>query len=112
MNSYFNVNLEFNHQIIYNKIDEAIIKNNKGYIFIVDANVLTISQKDLQYRGILNSSIVNTCYGSSIAFLASLINKNKMKEEPDIDVKRKTLDYYASFDGTDIYEKIYESLNR
>ena len=86
MNYYFNVSLEFNHQIFYNKIDETIMKKNKGYVCVVDANVLTIAQNDLQYRDVLNSSIVNTCDGSSIAFLASLIHKKKFRalNGPDI----------------------------
>ena len=41
---------------------------------MVDGNVLTMAQKNLQYREVLNSSIVNTCDGSSIALLASLIH--------------------------------------
>jgi len=86
MNRYFNVNLEFNHQILENKINEMIISKKKGYVCVVDANVLTISQKDLSYREILNSSSINTCDGSSIALLAGKIYKKKFRalNGPDI----------------------------
>lgn len=86
MKSYFNVNLEFNHQRLHNQIEQAITSKSKGFICVVDANVLTISRDDLQYREILNSSIVNTCDGSSIAMLAGLIHKQKLRalNGPDI----------------------------
>lgn len=77
MHSYFNVSLEFNQQIFYNKINETIMKRSKGYVCVVDANVLTIAQTNLYYRDIINSSIVNTCDGSSISFLAGWIHKKK-----------------------------------
>ncbi|MEE9910693.1 MAG: hypothetical protein K4571_03115 [Deltaproteobacteria bacterium] len=44
--------------------------------------------------------------------ILDVYNGSKTKAEPDIDVQRKKLDYYASFDGIDIYETIYKSLKR
>jgi N-acetylglucosaminyldiphosphoundecaprenol N-acetyl-beta-D-mannosaminyltransferase len=74
---YFNVNLEFNHSNIHRIINECASKRKKGYICVVDANVLTIAQKNRNYRNILNSSTINTCDGSSIATLAGMIYKSK-----------------------------------
>lgn len=74
MNTYFNVKLEFDHEKLYQQIEESIASKQKGYVCVVDGNVLTMAQKNLQYREILNSSTVNTCDGSSIALLASLIH--------------------------------------
>lgn len=79
MNSYFNVNLEFDHEKIHDQIESLIMNKSKGYICVVDSNVLTMSQKDLQYRDILNSSILNTCDGSSIALMAGAIYKKKYR---------------------------------
>ena len=40
---------------------------------VVDANVITISQKDLQYREIVKNATINTCDGSSIAMMVNRI---------------------------------------
>lgn len=79
MNSYFNVNFEFDHKKVHDQIENLISNKTKGYICVVDSNVLTMSQKDLQYREILNSSILNTCDGSSIALMAGSIYKKKYR---------------------------------
>jgi N-acetylglucosaminyldiphosphoundecaprenol N-acetyl-beta-D-mannosaminyltransferase len=86
MNKYFNVLLEFDANKIRNKIEYNILHNKKGYVCVVDANVLTISKKDLSYRNIINNSIINTCDGSSIAFFAGLLHNNKFNtwSGPDI----------------------------
>jgi N-acetylglucosaminyldiphosphoundecaprenol N-acetyl-beta-D-mannosaminyltransferase len=76
---YFNINLEFNHSIIHRIINEYASKRKKGYICVVDANVLTIAQKNKIYRDVLNSSTINTCDGSSIATLAGMIYKSKFR---------------------------------
>lgn len=80
MGKYFHVNLDFDHCNIHRKIQEAISTKGKGYICVVDANVLTIAQNDLKYREVLNSSMVNTCDGSSIAMLVNIIYKKKFRE--------------------------------
>lgn len=86
MQKYFNVGLEFNHSYLRSVIEETIAENRKGYICIVDANVLTIAQKNSDYCDVLNKSIVNSCDGSSIAMLAGLVYKQKFRawNGPDI----------------------------
>jgi N-acetylglucosaminyldiphosphoundecaprenol N-acetyl-beta-D-mannosaminyltransferase len=76
---YFNINLEFDHSVIHRIINEYASIQKKGYICVVDANVLTIAQKNKIYRDVLNSSIINTCDGSSIAALAGTIYKSKFR---------------------------------
>lgn len=72
MAQYFDVNIEFDHSKFLKGIDDTISRQKKGYVCVVDANVLTIAQKDKHYRDILNESLVNTCDGSSIAWLAGI----------------------------------------
>jgi len=79
MHKYFNVFLQFDHPLFYRTVEDAIKNSAKGYVCVVDANVLTIAQKDLSYRQILNQSLVNTCDGSSIALMASKIHKKDYK---------------------------------
>lgn len=86
MKKYFNVSLEFDQLLLKQKIETHILENKKGYVCIVDANVLTIAQKNSKYCDILNNSIVNSCDGSSIALLAGIIHKKKLTalNGPDI----------------------------
>lgn len=79
MQKYFNIFLEFNHNVFKNKIETTIQNKKKGYVCVVDANVLTIAQKDLTYRSIINDALINTCDGSSIAVMAGWIHKTKFQ---------------------------------
>ena len=80
MEKYFKIQFEFDGK----KLEKTIIDNsllNKGYCCFVDSNILVLSHSD-QNNGILevlNSSLVNSCDGSYIAILASLVYKNKFK---------------------------------
>lgn len=86
MKKYFGVALEFHHSRIREVIENTIENNDKGYVCIVDANVLTIAQKNENYCNVLNQSIVNSCDGSSIAMLAGFIYKKRFRawNGPDI----------------------------
>jgi len=79
MQKYFNILLEFDHGIINNTIENSIKAKTKGYVCIVDANVLTIAQSDLTYQGIINNSLINSCDGSSIAMLAGWIHHKRFR---------------------------------
>lgn len=79
MQKYFNVFLEFDHAKLHAIIEKTVKDHGKGYVCVVDANVLTMAQKEIEYRSILNSSLINTCDGSSIALMASWIYKAKFK---------------------------------
>jgi N-acetylglucosaminyldiphosphoundecaprenol N-acetyl-beta-D-mannosaminyltransferase len=75
MQKYFNIFLEFDHTLFYNTIQNTIKNNNKGYVCVVDANVLTMAQKNLVYQEVLNNALINSCDGSSIAMMASWLHK-------------------------------------
>lgn len=77
MNNFFNINFEFDNNIIKKRINDIITTNGKGYVGVVDANVLTIAQKKTDYLQIVNNSILNICDGSSITWLAGLIYKKQ-----------------------------------
>ncbi len=79
MQKYFNIFLEFNHEVLKCKIEEAIKSEGKGYVCVVDANVLTVAQKDEKFLNVINGSLVNTCDGSSIAMLASVLHQKQFR---------------------------------
>lgn len=77
MKTYFNIQLEFDKEIVHKQIFETINDCRPRYVCVVDGNVLATATKDESYRKILNKSLVNICDGSSIALIASRIHKKK-----------------------------------
>ena len=68
----FNIHIEFDSKVFRDTVERHIQEKTKAYVCVVDANVLTIAQKDLKYREIVKNATVNTCDGSSIA---KMVNK-------------------------------------
>lgn len=94
MNTYFNIKLEFDKHKIFNTIEQTIVSESKGYVCVVDGNVLATANKDKEYQKIINGGLVNICDGSSIALLASIIYKQR----------------YFTYTGPDVFEK-YVKMN-
>ena len=76
---YFDLFLEFNHDCVDNTILDCIIRKKKGYVCVVDGNVLAYATKDNPYKKIINEGLINICDGSSIALLAGKIYNKKFK---------------------------------
>ena len=68
----FNIHIEFDSEVFKNTVEKHIREKKKAYVCVVDANVITIAQKDLNYREIVKNATINTCDGSSIA---KMVNK-------------------------------------
>lgn len=49
----FNIHIEFDSKVFCKTGDEFIAKRQKAYVCVVDANVITMAQKDLRYREII-----------------------------------------------------------
>jgi N-acetylglucosaminyldiphosphoundecaprenol N-acetyl-beta-D-mannosaminyltransferase len=79
MKKYFNIFLEFDHKAFNNTIKNTINSKTKGYVCVVDANVLTMAQSNLSYLKVINEAMVNTCDGSSIASMAGMIHKQNFR---------------------------------
>lgn len=117
-NKYFNVNFEFNKEKLHQIIKDTINNKQKGYVCVVDGNVLTTANKNEEYKDIINGSLANTCDGSSIAMLAGLIHKKVFKTYtgPDLFANYICQDYKQYFLGN-TEEKLaslkrkFESLN-
>ena len=75
MQKYFNIFIEFNQKLFDNTIKYSIQNKTKGYICVVDGNVLAHATINTTYRDIINGAIVNSCDGSSIALIAGKIHK-------------------------------------
>ena len=64
MNTYFNINYEFDRQTIWKQIDEQLQKEGARYICVADGNILQMVHKDLEYRKIVNESLFSICDSS------------------------------------------------
>lgn len=69
----FNIRIEFDHDVFRKTIEDCVKNKGKGYVCVVDANVLTMAHDNLEYRAIVKNSYVNTCDGSSLATMANRI---------------------------------------
>ena len=69
----FNINIEFDSQVLRDTIERHIYEKKKAYVCVVDANVITIAQNDLKYREIVKNATINTCDGSSISKMVNSI---------------------------------------
>lgn len=101
MNKYFDVYIEFDKSKVVKKINDTIVQKQKGYVCVIDGNVLATAAKQNEYKDIINGGLVNTCDGSSIALLAGIINKSKFEtyKGPDIFSKYVGENYTQYFLG-------------
>ena len=93
--SCFGIHLTFGIQNVDNNILSFIDKRKKGYVCVVDFNVISRSFQDSKYNRILNNADFNTCDGSFLAFLKNL------KERKN----------YKSYNGPEIFKKFITNHN-
>ena len=88
----FNIKIEFDHDVFRKTIEYCAMNKGKGYVCVVDANVLTMAHDNLDYREIVKNSYVNTCDGSSLATMANRIYGTN----------------YRAFNGPDVFAEYVE----
>lgn len=79
MDKFFDIFIEFDKYLIDKIILESISFKKKGYVCVVDGNVLANTYVNDEYKGIINNAVVNLCDGSSIALLAGLIHHKRFE---------------------------------
>lgn len=88
----FNIHIEFDSKVFCRTIENFITKKQKAYVCVVDANVITMVQKNQKYREIVNNANINTCDGSSISKMANSIYGTS----------------YSAFNGPELFEYYIE----
>lgn len=92
---FLNIPLTFGIDNVNNNIEYIYQSNIKGYVCVIDFNVLANTFKYDDYHAIINNSIFNTCDGSLIAFLLNIKYKKK----------------YSSYNGPEIFKKFITNNN-
>lgn len=88
----FNIHIEFDSKVFRDIVEKHIIEKEKAYVCVVDANVITIAQKDPKYREIVKNATINTCDGSSISKMVNSIYGTK----------------YSAYNGPELFEYYIE----
>ncbi len=88
----FNIHIEFDSEVFKATVEKYIKEKKKAYVCVVDANVITIAQKDLKYREIVKNATINTCDGSSISKMVNKIYGT----------------HYHAFNGPELFEYYIE----
>lgn len=88
----FNIHIEFDSNVFCRTVEDYIARKQKAYVCVVDANVITIAQKDLEYREIVKAANINTCDGSSISKMVNSIYGTN----------------YSAFNGPELFEYYIE----
>ena len=96
MITIFNVQFEFDKDQVIEIINNTINQNQKGYVCIVDGNVLTNANNSDDFLNIVNNSIINICDGSSIAMMASSLHKQN----------------FDTFTGPDLFIQLLNQRNK
>lgn len=76
-----------------NIIEKAIKDWRKGYVCVVDGNVLAHATKNPSYLNIVNEALANSCDGSSISILAGFIHKQNYKTYINLSLRNQLKKY-------------------
>ncbi len=71
---YFNVRIEFDRSKLEKTIFDAIERGEAGYSCSVEANNLTVANRDPRFLEVLNGALVNNCDGSVLAKILARIH--------------------------------------
>lgn len=86
MTTLFQIPFEFDRPSVLEAIERQTSRCGKGYVCVVDGNVLATANKDPNYLEMLRGACVNICDGSSIALLGGILHRTQ----------------YASFTGPEL----------
>lgn len=64
MEKYFDIRYEFDVPTVHKSIDEQIAKEQPGYICVADGNILTMVNKNIKYRKVIDGSMFSICDSS------------------------------------------------
>lgn len=99
METFFQVQLEFDPKKVDQIIQSTIESKGKGYVCSIESNNLTIANKNPHFNKIVNGALVNICDGSNIAWILGRIYHKKYKSYigADLFIKYVRMKRYSQF---------------
>jgi len=79
MQTYFNVQLEFDKFIVDSTIQNTISTQGKGYVCSVESNNLTFANNNPEFLRVINNALVNICDGSVLSVIIGIIHKKPFR---------------------------------
>jgi len=64
MDSFFNINYEFDRDKVLSVIQTSLASDESGYVCVTDGNILQMVHRDLSYRAVINGSLLSLCDSS------------------------------------------------
>ena len=86
---YFNVRIEFDRERLDSTIFDAIERGEAGYSCSVEANNLTVANKNPEFLDVLNGAWVNNCDGSVLAKILAWIHNERIDSYIGADIFTK-----------------------
>jgi len=86
---YFNVRIEFDRDKLDRTIFDAIERGIPGYSCSVEANNLTVANRNPEFLEVLNGALVNNCDGSVLAKILARIHHEDIDSYIGADIFRK-----------------------
>lgn len=93
MIEYFGIRYEFDIPSIHRTIEQHIKEGKSGYICVADGNILSITQKNKEYKKIINESLFSICDSSWVPIFIKWIYNRR----------------YQQYCGADIFKDIVKS---
>lgn len=66
METYFNLNYEFDRSLVHRAIDEQIERREPGYICVADGVILDIANRNADYLKVVNGGMFSVCDSSYV----------------------------------------------
>lgn len=80
MQTYFNIDYEFDQYMVHEAIDRQLAANAPGYICVADGVILDIANRNPQYLDVINSSMFSICDSSYVPIYIRLIHGQKYNQ--------------------------------
>jgi N-acetylglucosaminyldiphosphoundecaprenol N-acetyl-beta-D-mannosaminyltransferase len=111
----FGFELEFNHNIIRQKIEDCCLQHGKGYVCIVDGPSLVRSHTNPDFLHVLKGAYFNSCDGGSVASMAGHLYKQDLRAftGPEIlgeYISRTDLRQVMLGNTAEVYQKVIDKI--
>ena len=79
MERYFGINYELSQAKVYERIDETLAADGKGYVCVVDGIVLTQTYRDPAYSDVVNHSLFSIMDSSWVPLFVRWIHHKQIQ---------------------------------